>query len=45
LKCCASERAWRNWLNPSTNHNHYRLWDYRKVFESCFRQVEVEVLT
>ena len=39
-----SESAWRNWLNPSSNHNRYRLWDYRRVFESCFEQVEIEVL-
>lgn len=39
-----SEATWRNWLNPSSNHNRYRLWDYRRVFESCFGQVEFEVL-
>jgi SAM-dependent methyltransferase len=39
-----SENIWRRWLNPSSNHNRYRLWDYRRVFESCFRQVEIEVL-
>lgn len=40
-----SEATWRRWLNPSSNHNRYRLWDYRRVFESCFEQVEIEVLT
>ena len=40
-----SEGAWRTWLNPSSNHNRYRLWDYRRVFESCFEDVEIEVLT
>jgi len=39
-----SERTWRSWLNPSSNHNRYRLWDYRRVFKSCFGQVEIEVL-
>ena len=39
-----SERTWRSWLNPSSNHNRYRLWDYRRVFESCFGQVEIEAL-
>jgi SAM-dependent methyltransferase len=39
-----SERTWRNWLNPSSNHNRYRLWDYRRVFESYFGKVEIEVL-
>ncbi|HSL43248.1 MAG TPA: hypothetical protein VK897_07445 [Anaerolineales bacterium] len=37
-----SEQTWRNWLNPSTNHNRYRLWDYRRAFEACFEQVEIE---
>jgi hypothetical protein len=40
-----SERTWRGWLNPSSNHNRYRLWHYRKVFEACFEQVEIEVLS
>jgi SAM-dependent methyltransferase len=40
-----SESTWRTWLNPSSNHNRYRLWDYRNAFKSCFAQVEIEVLT
>ncbi len=40
-----SETVWKNWLNPSTNHNRYRLWNYRNAFESCFGRVEIEVLT
>ena len=39
-----SEATWRNWLNPSSNHNRYRLWDYRRAFEDCFEDVEIEVL-
>lgn len=39
-----SESTWRNWLNPSSNHNRYRLWDYRKAFEEAFGNVEIEVL-
>jgi len=39
-----SENTWRKWLNPSSNHNRYRLWDYRRVFEACFEQVEIEIL-
>jgi SAM-dependent methyltransferase len=39
-----SERTWRNWLNPSSNHNRYRLWDYRRVFTACFDRVDIEVL-
>jgi SAM-dependent methyltransferase len=38
-----SETTWRRWLNPSSNHNRYRLWDYRRVFEACFRKVEIEI--
>ncbi len=39
-----SERTWRNWLNPTSNHNRYRVWDYRQVFDDCFRKVEIAVL-
>lgn len=40
-----SEHTWRKWLNPSSNHNRYRLWDYRNAFEACFGNVEIEILT
>jgi len=40
-----SEEAWRRWLNPSSHHNRYRLWDYRRVFEACFGHVEIEILS
>jgi hypothetical protein len=40
-----SETTWRTWLNPSTNHNRYRLWNYRDAFKSCFAQVEIKILT
>jgi hypothetical protein len=40
-----SESTWRRWLNPATNHNRYRLWDYRRAFSACFEQVEIEVLS
>jgi SAM-dependent methyltransferase len=40
-----SETAWRTWLNPSTNHNRFRLWDYRRAFEACFEDVQIEILT
>jgi len=39
-----SEKTWLTWFNPSTNHNRFRLWDYRKVFESSFASVEIEIL-
>jgi len=40
-----SESAWRHWLNPSSHHNRYRLWNYRSAFKACFENVEVDVLT
>lgn len=40
-----SENTWHKWLNPSSNHNRYRLWDYRRVFEACFGMLEIEILT
>ena len=40
-----SEDTWRRWLNPATNHNRYRLWEYRSAFKACFEQVEIKVLT
>lgn len=39
-----SEGVWRNWLNPSSHHNRYRLWDYRRAFEESFEKVEIEAL-
>ncbi|MEW6028211.1 MAG: hypothetical protein ACOYZ8_12655 [Chloroflexota bacterium] len=40
-----SETVWKNWLNPSTNHNRYRLWNYRRAFEACFGRVEIQILS
>lgn len=40
-----SEHTWRNWLNPSSNHNRYRLWNHRKAFEACFENVEIRILS
>ncbi len=39
-----SENVWRGWLNPTSNHNRFRLWDYRRVFEKYFNNVKIEVL-
>jgi catechol 2,3-dioxygenase-like lactoylglutathione lyase family enzyme len=39
-----SEKTWRAWLNPTSNHNRFRLWDYRRVFEKYFEGVEIQVL-
>ena len=39
-----SERVWRNFLNPTSNLNRYRLNDYKRVFELNFMKVECTVL-
>ena len=39
-----SERTWRGWLNPTSNHNRYRLRDYRAVFDKYFQDARIEVL-
>jgi SAM-dependent methyltransferase len=41
---CYSERIWRGWLNPSSNHNRYRVWDYRRVFDKYFGHVDIAAL-
>ncbi len=38
------DRVWRNWLNPTSNLNRYRLQDYRRVFEQHFQYVEIRVM-
>lgn len=38
------ERVWRTWLNPTSNHNRYRLWDYQRVFAAVFAQARYDVL-
>ena len=39
-----SEGVWKNWLNPTSNLNRFRLRDYRRVFESLFDEVDIQVL-
>ncbi len=41
---CYSEAIWRHWLNPGSNHNRYRMNDYRRVFDLYFERVTVEVV-
>ncbi len=41
---CYSDRTWRNWLNPGSNLNRYRLWDYRRVFTSAYKEVVITIL-
>jgi 2-polyprenyl-3-methyl-5-hydroxy-6-metoxy-1,4-benzoquinol methylase len=39
-----SESIWRAWLNPTSNHNRFRLWEYQRVFEEYFEEVEIQIL-
>jgi hypothetical protein len=39
-----SKQTWYGWLNPSSNHNRYRVWEYRRAFEASFKSVELTVL-
>jgi len=39
-----SEQTWRRWLNPSSNHNRFRVWDYCRAFQSYFGQVKIRIL-
>jgi len=39
-----SEKVWKGWLNPTSNLNRFRLRDYGRVFDSCFSQVEIDVV-
>ena len=39
-----SEKVWFGWLNPTSHHNRFRLWDYRRVFEKYFKNVEIGIL-
>lgn len=39
-----SEAAWKRWLNPPSNHNRYRLWDYQRAFSASYEKVDIEIL-
>jgi len=39
-----SERVWKNFLNPTSNLNRFRLTNYREVFDAYFRRVDITVL-
>jgi hypothetical protein len=40
---CYSEQVWRSFLNPGSNLNRLRVWDYERLFSSRFQQVSVKV--
>jgi Methyltransferase domain len=39
-----SESVWKNFLNPTSNLNRYRLKDYKREFEANFERIEFKVL-
>jgi hypothetical protein len=39
-----SPQTWRGWLNPTSNLNRYRLWEYRRAFENSYHQLEIKIL-
>jgi hypothetical protein len=36
-----SEHVWKSWLNPTSNLNRYRLFDYQRLFEAYFTNVNI----
>lgn len=39
-----SEYTWKNFLNPTSNLNRFRLVHYRQVFDSYFQKVDLTIL-
>ena len=39
-----SERTWRDWLNPGSNLNRYRVWHYRRAFAAAYQEVNLTIL-
>jgi len=39
-----SQNVWRNFLNPTSNLNRFRLNDYRKIFDVYFENINISVL-
>lgn len=40
---CYSERVWRRFLNPPSNLNRLRIWDYETIFGEVFERYELEI--
>jgi hypothetical protein len=40
---CYDENTWLRWLNPTSHHNRFRLWDYQRVFDRCFEKAEIKI--
>jgi hypothetical protein len=41
---CYSEETWRRFLNPSSNHNRLRAWDFERIFSLHFKEIEMAVI-
>jgi SAM-dependent methyltransferase len=41
---CYRSTIWKNWLNPTSNLNRYRIWDYRNIFNRYFKDILVKIL-
>jgi hypothetical protein len=39
-----SSKTWRRWLNPTSNLNRWRLPEYRRLFGTNFKKVEITIL-
>ena len=40
---CYAETTWRKFLNPGSNLNRLRVWDYERLFSAAFPRVSIEV--
>lgn len=38
---CHADAAWRRWMNPSSNLNRWRLWQYQTAFQAYFERVRI----
>ena len=41
---CYSTTIWKKWLNPTSNLNRYRIWDYRNIFNRYFKDTQINIL-
>ena len=40
---CHSEAVWSRFLNPSSNLNRLRVWDFEEIFKRYFQIVDIEI--
>lgn len=38
-----SDQVWKNWLNPTSNLNRLRLFEYERIFKQHFKNVKISV--